>query len=81
MLVRGFIDGAIRVVQRGWTELRGTLVRPGRFAGQVRFGQEQVILDATRDALRRAPKARPVWKRSRFTLVKVANDASCVGRF
>ena len=75
--VSGIVSGDIRVVQRSWTELESTSVSTDRIEGNVRFGNEQVILDATASMLKTPPNATPEPSRSRFRLVRLAKGASC----
>jgi hypothetical protein len=75
--IGGIVPGRIFVAQRSWTELRGRKVASAGFAGSVRFGNEQVIFDATSWRLARAPEAEPVPDRSWFRLVRVADGADC----
>jgi hypothetical protein len=75
--VSGIVSGEIRVVQRSWTELVSTSVSPNRIDGAVRFGNEQVILDATSSMLKSPPPASPDWSRSTFRLVRLSDGAKC----
>lgn len=75
--VSGIVSGDIRVVQRSWTELVGERVTHDRIDGSIRFGNEQVILDATSSMLKSPPPAVPELSRSRFTLVRLPDGATC----
>lgn len=75
--IGGIVPGRIFVAQRSWTELSGRRVANADFAGAVRFGNEQVIFDATSQRLARAPEAEPVPDRSWFRLVRLADGADC----
>lgn len=76
--VTGLVSGDIHVVQRSWTELTSHRVSHDRIEGAIRFGNEQVILDATSSMLRKAPDATPDFARSRFHLVRVAESSTCM---
>ncbi|HEX6245515.1 MAG TPA: hypothetical protein VFZ61_31545, partial [Polyangiales bacterium] len=75
--IGGIVPGRIFVAQRSWTELSGRQLSGASFAGAVRFGNEQVILDATSRRLSRALDAEPVPERSWFRLVRLADEADC----
>ncbi|MGF1507993.1 MAG: hypothetical protein ACFB9M_00670 [Myxococcota bacterium] len=79
VLVRGWVEGEVYLVQRGWSELSG-IVRSGRqIEGQVAWASEQRVLDATSRLLTRAPKARPHPQdgRSFFRMARVPRRATC----
>jgi hypothetical protein len=75
--IKGIVEGDIYVIQRSWSELTGSQTTPGRFDGDITFGQEQVILGATRDVLKKPMPAAPEPTRSSFKLIKLADDATC----
>lgn len=76
----GLMSGDIRVVQRTWNEMEGTLSRDGaRIGGLVKWRTEQSVLDATNRFLDSDPDSRPHPdpQRSRFSMVRVDPDTSC----
>jgi hypothetical protein len=75
--VSGIAEGYIYVVQRNWTELDGSLKAPGRFEGNVLFGNEQNILGATSWYLTRGSRAKPNSDNSLFYLIRISKKASC----
>ncbi len=75
--ISGIVSGDMRVVQRSWTELTGERVGHDRIEGSVRFGNEQVILDATASTLKSPPPSSPDLTRSRFKLVRLPDKATC----
>ncbi len=75
--VRGIVNGDIRVVQRTWTELVAKRVTSDRIEGALRFGNEQVVLEATSSMLSSPPAAAPELARSHFRLVRLDASASC----
>lgn len=75
--VSGLAPGRLYVVQRSWTELKGSLVARDAFAGALRFDHEQVVLDATSFLLRRSLPSEPVLARSWFRLQRLVGETSC----
>lgn len=75
--VEGIVTGDIYVVQRSWSELEGLMRGEEGFKGYVRFGQEQVVLGATKRMLRNPLAARPDLNRSVFQLKRVEEGATC----
>jgi hypothetical protein len=77
--VRGLASGQVYVAQRSFTELRGRLVASDAFAGELRFRNEQVVLDATSWRLRRTLDTRPDPSRSWFRLQRLPERTTCRG--
>jgi hypothetical protein len=75
--IGGIVPGRIYVAQRSWTELSGRMVARDGFAGQLRFGNEQVILHATSQRLRTPPPTRPVLAHSWFRMQRLSDGADC----
>lgn len=75
--VFGILSGQIYVAQRSWTELVGRSVGADAFAGALRFGHEQVVLDATSSRLERSPKTRALPSQSWFRLERLAPEEGC----
>lgn len=73
--IDGIVDGEVYLVQRGWSRLRGEL-GDGAIRGEVRFGQEQVVLDASRRVLRSQPPTEPASGPGDNTFVMAPLDAS-----
>jgi hypothetical protein len=48
-----------------------------RFSGSVRFGNEQVVLQATSSLLARPPTTRAVPSRSWFRMARLPYDTGC----
>ena len=58
--IGGLVEGEVYIVQRGWSRYTGLLdPRLRAFRGEVEFGQEQVVLDASRRVLRSQPPMEP----------------------
>lgn len=77
--IRGMVSGEIYVVQRGWSELDATTVRPDRIEGAVRWSMEQRVLGASRWMLDSEP---PTWPSTQpgasyFRTVRLADGAGC----
>jgi hypothetical protein len=49
----------VYLVQRGWSRFSGTFDGANRASGEVEFGQDQVVLDASRRFLRTQPPTEP----------------------
>jgi hypothetical protein len=75
--IGGILSGEIYVAQRSWTELSGRMVGFDRFNGSVRFGNEQVVLQATSSFLKRPPATRAVPSRSWFRMARMPYDTGC----
>lgn len=75
--IGGIVPGRIYVAQRSWTELSGRMVSRDGFAGQLRFGNEQVILEATSRRLSHPPATRALPSRSWFRMQRLPDDADC----
>ncbi len=77
--ISGIVSGEVYFAQRSWSELEGHRTTPNAFEGRVRFDEEQVILGASRRALRSGPPTEPAddpdqnW----FHLVRLADGAGC----
>jgi hypothetical protein len=76
--IGGIINGEIYVTQRSWTALSGTASGPEGFSGSLRFGNEQVVLDATSHMLADPPVSRPVPSQSWFRLVRLPKSTPCL---
>ncbi|MBN1653661.1 MAG: hypothetical protein JXA30_07785 [Deltaproteobacteria bacterium] len=77
VLIDGLATGGIFVTQRTWTELTGSLQAPGRFYGQLGYGNEQQVLDATAWYLKHPIQLKPAPDRSHFYLIRMGQSASC----
>ncbi len=75
--IDGIVSGDIYVAQRTWTRLKGTKRVDESFQGNVSFGNEQSILEATSSLLEDAPEAKPLPDKSWFRLMRVSKDATC----
>jgi hypothetical protein len=75
--IGGIAPGRIYVAQRSWTELSGRMVARDGFAGQLRFGNEQVVLQATSQRLEHAPVTHPVPSQSWFRMRRLPDHADC----
>ncbi len=78
--IDGLVDGEVYLVQRGWSEFEGELDNAaGAFRGEVRFGQEQVVLDASRRVLRNQPPTEPADApgANTFVMAPVGPNAGC----
>jgi hypothetical protein len=75
--IEGFVNGEIYVAQRTWTKLRGSKHADGSFQGQVYFGNEQSILEATSSMLSDPLPNKPAAKRSWFKLARLGAKATC----
>jgi hypothetical protein len=74
--VRGIVNGEVQVVQRGASALHGERDAHG-FHGAVHFRTEDVVIGATKAALRKRTKTHPDPSRSTFVLRKVRADLDC----
>lgn len=74
--VSGIVSGEIYLAQRSTSSLTGHAT-PDGFHGTIRFTNDQSILGATKDVLKRNPNAHPDPSRSEFTLKKVAPHLTC----
>lgn len=75
--VEGFVEGEIYLVQRQWNELTGALKTPDRIEGQLRFGREERVLEATHSALEEPPPVKSVYRRSFFRMLRVPAQTTC----
>lgn len=77
--VEGLIEGALYVVQRGWTVLSGSVDGSDRIRGRVRWGSEQVVVDATHILLTDPPSTRPHrnGRLSYFEMGRVSPETDC----
>jgi hypothetical protein len=78
--ISGPIDGKIFVVQRAWNELAGRVAVGGqRIDGNVDWGSEQKVLDATSVFLKSNPPARraPEENKNTFTMHRAPDGATC----
>lgn len=74
--VSGIVSGEIYLAQRSTSRLTGRATPEG-FHGKIHFTNDQSILGATKDVLKRNPNAHPDPSRSEFTLRKVKPDFTC----
>jgi hypothetical protein len=76
--IEGLIDGAVYVIQRSWSILRG-LATDDQIDGAVTWRTEQVVLDATSSLLNSNPDARPHANRDRhyFRTTRVGSQTDC----
>lgn len=77
--VFGIMDGEIYLVQRSWSELKGTFLSDDKVRGLVRWRTTQSILDATRGPLKDDPGAKPHpdARKSTFELTRVDQKTTC----
>jgi hypothetical protein len=75
--IGGLVSGDIYVAQRSWTTLSGTAFGSAGFAGPLRFGNEQVVLEATSSMLDDPPLSRPVPSQSWFRMVRLPKSTRC----
>lgn len=77
--IDGIIDGAIYLVQRSITQLRGLVVAADHVRGKVDWDTEQTILGATTRLLENQPGTRPDpdSARSYFTMKRVGKTTTC----
>jgi hypothetical protein len=75
--IGGILSGQIYVAQRSWTELSGRMIGLDRISGSVRFGNEQVVLQATSTLLRHPPTTRALPSRSWFRMARLPYDTGC----
>jgi beta-carotene/zeaxanthin 4-ketolase len=78
--IGGLVEGEVYIVQRGWSRYRGLLdPRLRAFRGEVVFGQEQVVLDASRRVLRSQPPMEPADApgANTFVMAPLADGAGC----
>lgn len=78
VLIRGVIDGAVYVVQRSWSILRGTATEK-KIDGAVTWKTEQEVLDASSALLNSNPDAKPHPNRDRhyFRSTKIGSKSTC----
>lgn len=76
VLVSGIISGEIYLAQRSTSHLTGHKTQEG-FRGTIHFTNDQSILDATKNVLKRNPSAQPDPDRSEFLLRKVDGQPTC----
>lgn len=74
--VRGIVSGEVQVVQRGASALHGER-DPNGFHGAIHFRTEDVVIGATKAALRTRTKTHPDPSRSTFVLRKVRSEMEC----
>lgn len=74
--VSGLVSGEIYLAQRSTSRLSGHATADG-FHGTIHFTNDQSILGATKDVLKRNPNAKPDPSRSEFTLRKLTRNLTC----
>jgi hypothetical protein len=77
--VRGWVEGEVYLVQKGWSELSGVVRNPRQIEGQVAWASEQRVLDATSRMLTKTPAVQPhpSQTRSYFRMARVPRKATC----
>lgn len=77
--VKGLVSGEVYMVQRGWSELKGTLLSPRQIEGQVSWDAETKVLGASKRLLNKDPKSRPhpSEQKSFFKMIRWPGKATC----
>jgi hypothetical protein len=75
--IGGIVSGEIYAVRRSWTALDGRAVGREGFAGRVRFGIEQRVLDATSSMLKEPPAEAPLPEKSWFRMARLGHKKGC----
>lgn len=77
--VSGFVNGRVFMVQKGWSELSGTLRSARQIEGRVRWNSDQSVVAATHKYLTFAPVSRPhpSAERHYFRMARIPAEASC----
>lgn len=77
--VRGFVNGQVFMVQKGWSELDGVVRSPRQIEGTVRWSSSQSVVAATHRFLTHPPvsKPHPSGDRHFFRMARVPREASC----
>ncbi len=76
--IEGMIDGAVYVIQRSWSILRG-IAAGDQIDGKVTWKTEQVVLDASSALLNSNPDAKPHANRDRhfFRTTRIRSKSTC----
>jgi len=77
--VKGFVNGRVFMVQKGWSELQGVVRSARQIEGSVRWASDQSVLDATHRFLTHPPSSRPHPEPGRhyFRMARIPSGASC----